>query len=168
MAGRKARAEPAETKAEKKPAEKTAQAETPEQKPEKKPAKRIEWDRIKAEYLVGDITLQELAEKYHISLSTIYKKASSDGWKNGRKEVGRKVAGKMATRAARAREEKALKGINLAKYIADVWTDNLKSLNTLIQNTPEYMLTQPSFAANIPRGLRETYELIMEMNGLKR
>ena len=155
MAEKKARAEPEE----KKPAKQDAKPA------EKKPAKRIAWDKIKAEYLVGDITLQELAEKHHISLSTLYKKASSDGWKKGRQEVGRKVAGKMATRAARAREEKALKGINLAKYIADVWTDNLKSLNTLIQNTPEYMLTQPSFAANIPRGLRETYELIMEMNG---
>ena len=127
--------------------------------------KTVDWDRIKAEYLAGNATYAELAEKYHVSKSTLSKKATKDGWKNARQKVGEKVAKKVENRAARAREEKALKGVQLARYITDLWTDNLKQLNTLIQNTPEAMMANPSFASNIPRGLRETYDLIMEMSG---
>ena len=127
--------------------------------------KAVEWDKIKAEYLAGDATYAELAKKYEVSLSTLSKKATKEGWKNGRKKVGEKVAKKMETRAAHAREEKALKGVQLARYITDLWTDNLKALNTLIEETPEYLLANPAFASGIPRGLRETYDLIMEMNG---
>lgn len=126
---------------------------------------RVNWEAIRAEYFAGDTTYAALAKKYQISASTLSKKATKEGWKNGRQKTREKVAKKLTTRAARAREEKALKGINLTKYIADIWTDNLKALNDLIKTTPEYMLSNPSFAAGIPRGLRETYELIMEMNG---
>lgn len=125
----------------------------------------VNWEKIHAEYIAGDTTYAALAEKWGISVSTLSKKATKEHWKNDRKKVGEKLAKRMTSRAARAREEKTLKGINLAKYITDLWTDNLKALNELIKNTPEYMLTQPSFAAGIPRGLRETYELIMEQNG---
>lgn len=126
---------------------------------------QVDWDRIHAEYIAGETTYAELAAKYQISVSTLGKKASKDGWRNDRKKVGENVAKKAVSRAARARDLKALKGINLAKYITDLWTDNLKSLNELIKNTPEYMLSQPSFAAGIPRGLKETYELILTING---
>lgn len=125
----------------------------------------VAWDRIKAEYLAGDATYAELAKKYDVSMSTLAKRATKEGWKNARQKVGEKVAKKMETRAAHAREEKALKGVQLTRYITDLWTDNLKTLNALIQETPEHMLTSPGFAAGIPRGLRETYDLIMEMSG---
>lgn len=125
----------------------------------------VDWDKIKAEYLAGDATYAELAQKYGVSVSTLSKKATKDGWVLGRKKVGERVAKKVEARAARAREEKALKGVQLTRYIADLWTDNLKELNSLIQGTPEYMLANPQFAASIPRGLRETYDLIMEMGG---
>lgn len=128
-------------------------------------ATKAEWDKIKAEYLASDTTYAALAKKYNVSFSTLSKKATSEGWPEARRKVGEKVAKKIETRAARAREEKALKGVQLARYITDLWTDNLKALNTLIQETPEYMLTNPQFAAGIPRGLRETYDLLMEMAG---
>lgn len=125
----------------------------------------VDWDKIKAEYLAGNSTYAELAEKYGVSKSTLGKRATSEGWKNGRKKVSEKVAKKIETRAARAREEKVLKGVQLTRYIAALWTDNLKELNELIKATPEQMLKRPEFAAGIPRGLRETYDLLMDMSG---
>lgn len=125
----------------------------------------VNWDRIHAEYIAGGITCAELAEKYQVSRSTLSKKATKEGWRNDREKTREKAAKKMVNRAARARDEKALKGVQLTRYISDLWTDNLKALNELIRGMPEYMLTNPSFAAGIPRGLKETYELIMEMNG---
>lgn len=125
----------------------------------------VNWEAIHAEYIAGKIGYKELAKKYQISFSTLSKKATKEQWVKDRRKVGEKVAKKMTTRAARAREEKALKGINLAKYITDLWTDNLKTLNMLIQKSPEKMLENPSFAASLPKGVRETYQLIMEING---
>ena len=125
----------------------------------------VDWDKIRAEYLAGNSTYAELAKKHGVSVHTLSKKATSEGWKNGRRKVGEKVAKMTETRAAHAREEKALKGVQLARYITDLWTDNLRELNELIKATPEQMLDNPQFAAGIPRGLRETYELIMEING---
>ena len=152
-------------KAEKAGETKKKQEEAAEKAQKPAAEEKINWDAIRAEYLTGDATYKSLAEKYKISVNVLSKKATKEGWKNGRRKVGEKVAKKTITRAARAREEKALKGINLTKYIADLWTDNLKELNSLLKETPSYMLENPSFAAGIPRGLRETYELIMEMNG---
>lgn len=123
------------------------------------------WEAIHAEYITGKATYKELAEKYQISVSTLSKKATKEGWKNDRAKVGEKLAKKMTTRAARAREKEALKGINLTKYIADIWTDNLKQLMLLIQQTPTTMIDNPQFAASLPRGVRETYDLIQEMSG---
>lgn len=125
----------------------------------------INWEAIHAEYIAGDMSMAKLAEKHKISVNILRKKATKERWTEHRQKAREKVAKKLTTRAARAREEEALKGINLTKYIADIWTDNLKALNELIKATPEYMLSQPSFAAGIPRGLKETYELIMTMNG---
>ena len=96
----------------------------------------INWDLLRAEYLAGNATYKSLAGKYKISVNVLSKKATKEGWKEGRRKVGEKCVKKAVTRAARAREEKALKGINLTKYIADLWTDNLKQLNALIQETP--------------------------------
>ena len=124
-----------------------------------------DWEAIRAEYVTGGATYAELAEKYHVSPNTLAKKASKEGWKKSRQKAGEIVTKKLENRAARAREEKALKGIHLTKYITDLWTDNLKALNEMIKNTPEYMLSNPNFASGIPRGLRETYDLIMEMSG---
>lgn len=146
-----------------------SQEKPPQEKQPEKPAEEsrdgIPWDRIHAEYIAGEMSCAALAEKHQISVNVLRKKATKEGWVEHRRKAREKVAKKLTTRAARAREEKALKGINLTKYIADVWTDNLKALNELIKATPEYMLSQPSFAAGIPRGLKETYELIMTMQG---
>lgn len=160
MAGRKGPTKPKPT-AKAPPAAK----KKPARREKRQPENGINWDAIHAEYIASETSCRALAEKYKISANVISKKATKEHWKNDRQKAKEKVAKKLTTRAARAREESAMKGIDLAKYITDLWTDNLKTLNQLIQESPEEMLKNPAFASSLPRGVRETYDLIMEING---
>ncbi len=124
-----------------------------------------DWERIKAEYLSGNVSCRELAEKYHLSPNVVSKKATKDGWKNERRKTGEIVAKKTISRVARARADAAVKGLDLTKYTMDIWADNLKTLNETIKSTPEYMLSNPSFASGIANGLKTTYELLLKVSG---
>lgn len=124
-----------------------------------------DWERIKAEYLAGGVSCRELAEKYQISQNRIQKRSSKEGWKKARQKVGEKVAEKTITRVARARARAAEKALDVTSYTTDLWNDNLKSLNELIRNTPEYMLSNPTFASGIAKGLATTWDLLLRISG---
>ena len=62
-----------------------------------------QWWRIKAAYLKGDMSLSQLAKKYHVGLSTLKTHASNEGWKKERDQINTEAS--QAVRA-RAREEK--------------------------------------------------------------
>lgn len=42
--------------------------------------RRIDWVKIKQEYIENDITLEELAKKHTVSFSTIRQKSAKEGW----------------------------------------------------------------------------------------
>ena len=125
----------------------------------------IDWEKIRAEYIASEISCRALAEKYHISPNVVSKKATKDGWKNDRRKCGEKVAEKIVARSARAKADAALQGLDLCKYTMEIWNMNLKSLNETIQQTPAYMLSNPSFASGIAKGLETTYKLLQAMSG---
>ena len=65
--------------------------------------KRPPWDEIKADYLSGEMTVKELAQKYGASANQIYKRASSDGWKKTLEKIRQKTEEKYVARVARTR-----------------------------------------------------------------
>ena len=125
----------------------------------------VDWGKIKAEYISTEISCKKLAEKYGLSPNVVSKKATKDGWQNARRKCGEKAAEKIVARSARAKADAALQGLDLIKYTMDIWNENLKTLNETIQKTPEYMLSVPSFASGIAKGLQTTYELLQRMSG---
>lgn len=62
-----------------------------------------DWDQIKADYLSGEYTVRELAEKHGVSTNQIYKKVSSDGWKKTLDKIRQKTEEKYVARVARTR-----------------------------------------------------------------
>lgn len=66
-------------------------------------ADQVNWDEIRADYLSGEYTVRQLAEKYPASESMIYKKASKDGWKKMQEKIRQKADEKYIARAARIR-----------------------------------------------------------------
>lgn len=62
-----------------------------------------DWEAIKADYLTGELSVRELAEKHGVSANQIYKKASSDGWKKTLEKIRQKTEEKYVARVARTR-----------------------------------------------------------------
>lgn len=89
--------------------------------PDLKPkAKKINWNKIKHEYVTGDVTYRELADKYGISIESIKKEARKTAKRKGwvtlksehrhnvytkaEQETARKQGKKLATSAEKAKE----------------------------------------------------------------
>ncbi len=68
---------------------------------------KINWSKIKADYLSGKYTYRQLAEKYEISFSTLSKKAKKNKWVS----LKRKKEEKVAKNVQQKLEEKETKEI---------------------------------------------------------
>ena len=59
----------------------------------------MDWDKIKAEYITGNMSYRQLSEKYNISQSTMTKRAAKEQWQrdkqNNRKEMVAKTVEKI-------------------------------------------------------------------------
>lgn len=64
---------------------------------------RHDWERIKAEYVTGTETLRDLAQRHGIAKSSIFKRASEEGWVEA-KEAERERIRESVT--AKAREKR--------------------------------------------------------------
>jgi len=74
---------------------------------------KFDWQRIEQEYVTGDMPLRELAETYHVSLSTLSKHAKEAGFSEKRDKYRTKVSQKALTRAS-TRDARAISGIMTA------------------------------------------------------
>ena len=70
-----------------------------------------DWEKIRAEYIAGGISLRELAEKYGVNRGAVQRRASTEGWKEQRVKTVSKVCQKtddlIVTRKAEAYAENA-------------------------------------------------------------
>lgn len=64
---------------------------------------REKWEGIKADYITGEMKVREIAQKWNVSESRIYKKATSEGWKKLQEKIRQKADEKYVARAARVR-----------------------------------------------------------------
>lgn len=116
MAARPKQGARAEPKADQQPAKAEQKPQKADQKQKKQHIQRTdaEWRKIRLEYVAGKTTLQKLAQKYQVSESTIRKKASSQGWKKRKRQVGTKMEQKAIERLcdARAKEFETIASVN--------------------------------------------------------
>lgn len=71
------------------------------------------WDEIKAEYLAGNMTLEDLAKKYGISMRQIYAHSKEGKWRKKRESFRRKTAENALTRVS-ARASRKLASVIVA------------------------------------------------------
>lgn len=57
---------------------------------------KIDWNKIKKDYLTGTFTAAELAQKYGVPLSTLQKRMAKEKWKKAKEKTGNQVAIKTA------------------------------------------------------------------------
>ena len=74
---------------------------------------KFDWAKIEQEYVTGDMPLIDIAERYHISQTTIYKHAAEGNFEEKRKKYHEKVMKKALTRAS-TRDARAISRIMTA------------------------------------------------------
>lgn len=58
------------------------------------------WDKLKAEYISGNISYRKLAKKHNVPVATLCAHASKEQWSNARKEARDKASAKVIQKTA--------------------------------------------------------------------
>lgn len=121
------------------------------------------WARIRAEWLKGGITQQELADKYHLSVKTIQNRAYKEGWKSQKGKIAEKTEEKTRERIVRARVNHLERLINASELIIT----GLEKLAAEVADDPVKYLTDKSgslrSAESITKALQVATETQMEL-----
>ena len=112
--------------------------------------KTTPWGRIRATWLKGDMTYQELAEKYGISEKTIRNRAYKEGWKKQKDEVRTKTGQKLLERASDARARELESIIRATDRMGDLLD---KMLAEFEQQPITVMMSDPQGTASIARAI---------------
>lgn len=91
------------------------------------------WDGIKADYLSGTMKVREIAQKWDMSESRIYKRATSEGWKKLLEKIKQKADERYVARASRTR----------AKEL-EVITGAAAKMAALLDRTVDELSEQPT------------------------
>lgn len=76
-----------------------------------------DWERIRAEYIAGGISLRELAQKYGVTRSAIGRRASSESWTDERDKTGTKVRQKTEDLIVSRQSEAYAENADIAERI---------------------------------------------------
>lgn len=94
--------------------------------------KRVNWHKIRAEYIAGGISQRKLANKYKIPFSTLQKRAQREAWGENRRGAMVKVAENAVKRTAEAVADNATLAAEIKRKL-------LTRVNTLLDAIPEEM-----------------------------
>ena len=97
--------------------------------------KRVDWHRVKGEYIAGGISQRDIAKKYKIPWSTLQKRAAREGWTDQRTEACAKVVEKVV-------QETAEKNADNATLAADIKRKGLIILDGLFDDFAKVRVTE--------------------------
>ena len=76
-----------------------------------------DWERIRAEYIAGGISLRDLAQKHGVTKSAIGRRASSESWTDERDKTGTKVRQKTEDLIVSRQSEAYAENADIAERI---------------------------------------------------
>ena len=98
-------------------------------------AKRVNWQKIKAEYIAGSISLRKLAQKYKIPFSTLQSRAKRGKWGEEKQAVAVEITQNAIKKTAESVE-------NNAVLVAEIKRKGLETLNRLLDQFNELNCTE--------------------------
>jgi DNA-directed RNA polymerase specialized sigma subunit len=113
----------------------------------------VEWQKIKAEYISGGISLQRLSEKYGVSFSTIQKKSMEEKWSVLRKKGRRKA------------EEKLVEAVS--EKNAKIDDRYFRLVDKLMQRAEETIENTPVWSVNSLKEMATAMKYLKECKGVK-
>lgn len=99
---------------------------------DKNAPKRVDWNKIRAEYIKGGISQRKLAAKHGVSMNTLIKKANVEKWSSQRNETYNKVTTKVQQRTANVVADNATLAAEIKRKL-------LARVNSLLDSIPEGM-----------------------------
>lgn len=116
-----------------------------------------QWRKMRIEYVKGNTTYKELAQKYGLSESYIRKKASKEGWRKKRSDLDTKVEQKVLERVcdARAREFELIAAVN-------------DRMDLVLDNLLQFISDQPPKKYDDLRGVESLTKAIAQVVETKR
>lgn len=112
---------------------------------------RVSWDSIRAEYITGDMSYRELAEKYSVSQSTLTKRAVKEKW-NVDKQKNRK---KLVTKTVEKINAEKLSNVEKLLYATQA------ALEKLTQMIDEGIVAEPKDAKQITSALKDIRDILI-------
>lgn len=104
----------------------------------------IPWSKIRAEWLKGGKTHQQLADKYKVNVKTIRNRAYKEGWGKEKGKIKEKVEEETRERVVRARVNRLEKLITANEALLD----GLVKMAEMIQDHPEYLFDKTGSIRN--------------------
>jgi hypothetical protein len=116
-----------------------------------------QWRKMRIEYVKGNTTYKQLAEKYGITASYIRKRAAKEGWGKKRRNLDAKVEQKVLERVcdARAREFELIAQVN-------------DRMDAVLDNLLKFIKDQPPKKYDDLRGVESLTKAIAQVVETKR
>lgn len=127
--------------------------------------KKIDWEQIKTEYITGEATQKELAQKYNIYPQQICAVSSREGWVQQRKDYKQAVENKTLEELAEIEAERNTRAIDDIMSTAAEFVEIAKQ-NAEVKNfiSREGGFNGRSFNETV-RALQSLFELLRQTTG---
>lgn len=125
-----------------------------------------QWDVIKAEYITGQCSCQDLSEKYDIVPRTIQERCRREGWAKARKDYRKRVVQAMIKK--REKEDiKQLSGLRTAATsMADVLKDISAKVSFLSEDDSGLTTADTRMLRDVVMSLRDLTATIRDLYGI--
>jgi DNA-binding Xre family transcriptional regulator len=117
----------------------------------------VDYRAIKTEYITGNISLRDLAEKHGISYSTLSKMAWKEEWNEIRNQKGKELESRTLEKTIE-KESTKLSNNN---------DDFYRIVNKLFRRAEEYIENNPTWTPNSLKEMATTMRYLKECKGIK-
>lgn len=121
-------------------------------------ARKVNWEKIKTEYITGDISQKKIAKKYGVPFGTLQSRAQSQHWFDARKKHQEKVISKSLRKA----EEKQVRIATKELTLLDKIEQHLDRAISDVDQFNRYIVTE-----QVGHGMTETSEQMYSKADMK-
>lgn len=124
---------------------------------------KMDWNRIKDEYIKTKISQQELSLKYNVSRSTLAKRAMREKWREKRNNYATKVEQKSLDLSADKEAKRRAESLNKISCATEILIDKIL---TAVKDEDETVFDTKR-VLEVTRSLKEAYEIIRNIQGVR-
>ena len=106
--------------------------------------RRVNWDKVRAEYVSGGLSQRKLAQKYHIPFSTLQKRANREKWATDRQDARIIMAQNAVQETAEAVAENAAIAARIKTKLLRKLEKEIDALPELIGSETRNSITEQS------------------------